>query len=284
MEGDALMKTGSQGAGVLLRRTLSWWFALIAITTTFTLLSSPSLIPQRSLWNLFEIVLNNAAIALPFVAFVVGLAALRSSDEIPSPRGLRRVAVRVVGAATLLAAVSYGLIDQAVPRAGYADDASIGVDMETRYPFGPKTSTNLRRQLDAVDGVPAGGYSFSASRPLAQPPNWLRFRIHQEAAYPLFALPNALLGFLVALLTFHLPTMRRKHARWTAGLVSTVAFLAPAMFLSGWVRGSPERSGILAAWGPLVVPVVGLLVTLALARGKLARPSASAPRQGSADP
>ena len=81
MGGKPLMKTGSQERWALLRRPLSWWFALIAITTTFTLLSSPSLIPQRSLWNLLEIVLNNAAIVLPFVTFVVGLAALRSGSR-----------------------------------------------------------------------------------------------------------------------------------------------------------------------------------------------------------
>jgi hypothetical protein len=117
-----------------------------------------------------------------------------------------------------------------------------------------------------VEAHPPDSFSFQVDRPLQRPPNWLTYLIHGPAAIAAFAVLSALIGWLTAGLTTGLSPPIRFSARWAIGLASALSFLLVEFAAGDWVRADPSHSGLLAAWGPLVLPLLILVVLRFLAR------------------
>jgi len=136
--------------------------------------------------------------------------------------------------------------------------AGVGVDVSQRYPTGPTTLGGLRELRTRVLENPPEEFSLSAERLLDAPPNWISFQIHTLFALSLFAILAALLGALTAGLTTGLSPPARKNARWASGLASGVLFFIGESLGGEWVRADALHSGVLGAWGAMVIPVLEL--------------------------
>lgn len=229
-----------------------WWFLLAGPTLLATLVLSPAVAGQDTLLGALEYLLGASAQTLPFAAFAGGLAC---------PRGERDGWPRMASALALgVAVVAYGLGEFALPWVEYEVDRAAGASISTVYPHGPETPSNLRAVREAVISASPPEYSFGIQQPLAHPPNWLTHRIHQPIAFALLAIPNAILGALVASLTHGLPPPRRRRRRWTAGLALALTVLAAVVAADGWIVADADRSGLVSGWAPLLVPLAWLIV------------------------
>lgn len=244
----------------LVRRTLSWWLPLAVIMMGVTILASPGFMASRALWDFVGLAVERLGFTVPYIAFVTGVAAVKSGRG-ENPGTERRTVARVLMAASLLAITGYTLGSVVDPLLEHRADAERGVDLAKRYPFGPDTPRGLLRLRDAVEASPPAEYSFSANNPMDTPPNWLTYQFHSWIALAFLALPNALLGYLVALLTSDFRPIRRRQARWAAGLGVSLLYLAVGMWISARVRVSPDNSGVFAAWLPLLGPCLLTLAT-----------------------
>jgi hypothetical protein len=216
----------------------------LAVLSTYGL--SPSLVGQDGAWGVAEYVLGSAGLMAPFAVFSGGLAFSSASKRF---RALLPLATGVAIASYLCTAV-------ATPMAEYNVDLRAGADVAAVYPFGPETPSGLARLRAAMRERPTVQYSFRLDSPLSWPPNWVTHRLHQGVSFSLFALPNALLGLLVGLLTASRPPPARRRTRWTAGLAVAVLFFGAVVLADGWVTGDPTVSGVASGWLPLIVPVV----------------------------
>jgi hypothetical protein len=204
---------------------------------------------------------------LPFTAFAGGLAA-HAVLTVPSvlKRGL------------VVAAISYSLLGFASPIALYLDGRRTGVEVDVVYPFGPNTPQGLVANRSAVRNDPPEQYSFRVEDPLSTPPNWLTYLLHSAIAVSVFSVLSALLGQLAAKLTTGLSPPNRRNARWALGLASGIPFFVAETAGGEWVRADLSNSGLVGAWLPLVVPLLGLGVLSLLVRWKRPDdPAASAP-------
>jgi len=243
----------------LVLRTVSWWLPIGLVLMVVAMVATPSHSLWRSVWGLAEWASNRLGFTLSFVTFVTGLAAASPGRTSEPWTEVRRTIVRLLMAASLLAVVGYAIGGVASPLLEYRYHAQEGADLAARYPFGPLTPGNVVRQREAAAATSPEDYTFSINRPGDRPPNWLTFLIHSPMSLMVFALPNALIGYLFALLTVNLRPIRRRQARWAAGVGMSLVFLVPLMTLGRWVRASPENSGLLAAWLPLLAPCVMVL-------------------------
>jgi len=192
---------------------------------------------------------------LPFVTFAGGLPN-------PNPTPSRSVAVRAAGTAILLFLVTaYG-----EPLAEYRSRAEIGLDPAIQFPKGPRTPGGLLSLRAAVRTSPPDRFSFSIDLPFAWPPNWLLFSFHLFLVLSAYCVLSAFLGQLTAYLTNGLSPPVRTNTRWALGLLYAFLFLAALAVGNWWVRQAPSNSGPVAAWAPLVVPLIELGLLMWLAR------------------
>ena len=204
---------------------------------------------------------------LPFAVFSGGLAVHGTLS-----------AVHVLKRGLVIAAISYGLLGFLAPTAEYLVRKSGGVDVAALYPFGPNTPENLISRRAAVESDPPEDYNFRLDAPLSRPPNWLTYLLHQTVVLAFFAVLSALLGQLAAKLTTGLSPPNRRNARWALGLASGIAFFVAETAGGEWVRADPSNSGMVGAWLPLVVPLLGLGILSLLVRWRRPDdPAASAP-------
>lgn len=198
---------------------------------------------------------------LPFAAFAGGVA------------GHSSLSVRdLVWRAASLVAISYLMLAFLAGIASYSEQARWGTDVEAVFPFGPRTPRGLLAHMEAIEADPPDAFSFRASQPLALPPNWLTYLLQSSAAAAAFAMLSALIGFWGAMVTTGLSPPNRRNARWALGLGSGILFFAAVVAGSEWVRSSPENSGLLGAWLPLLVPLTELALLIWVSR---ARPAPS---------
>lgn len=212
-----------------------------------------SLLLEGGGWGLVRVVHLSPGwigLFLPFTAFAGGLT---------SEGGL--VSGRLVRRGLLVLLFSYALLGFGAPMGSYLDDKSSGADVALLYPTGPGTPLDLLELRSAIEADPPEAYSFRATRPYANPPNWIGYLIFSPMALAFYSVFSILLGSRVAKLTSGLSPPSRLNARWALGLLFGVLFFLAVVGGGEWVRDDPSRSGILAAWVPLVVPVLilGLL-------------------------
>jgi hypothetical protein len=245
--------------------TVRWWIALSAVALLGLYLSGGGLAAVRTWWGFVDAAASRIGVAFPFAAFAAGIAGAALAVR-------RRAAVVVVMLTSLgLGVISYVAGSLVAPIAEMEAYRRIGVDLQVRYPLGARTMFELVRRRDRLLRSPPAEYSFSVERPLDHPPNWLLYLVHQPIAFVVFGVTNAVLGLLVGWATTGLSPPRRGHTRWALGLASAIAFFVPASAGARWVRVSPESSAVLAAWLPLVVPLVAIALAYAIVRSRLRR-------------
>jgi hypothetical protein len=227
----------------------------MALVLAFQLLGSPEPRILQSAWDALHHLATLSGFLLPFAAFVGGLAT--SPDR--SVRGL-------VARAAALGLLAYVLQAYVSPVAQYEAQLHRGADTAVRFPMGPEIPSALKAQRDWVENHPPDQFSHSTNAPLEAPPNWLTFLLHTPVAMAAFAIFAALLGWVSALLTSGLSPPARANARWALGVLSGVAFMVTQALAGDWVLGSPSASGVLAAWGPLLLPLLELLLLAGLVR------------------
>ena len=193
-------------------------------------------------------------LSLPFTAFAGGVAA--GGD-------LRRCGLLRWG--LVVAGLSYGLLAFAAPLADYSIQIRPGTERSLVFPTGPRTPFGLIELRSEIEADPPGAFTFRVEAPLTLPPNWLTYLLHSSATVAIYSLLSVLLGYRSAGLTSGLSPPNRRNARWALGLFFAVAFFVAEVVGGQWVRGDPSRSGILAAWVPLVLPSLLLLALEALA-------------------
>ncbi len=230
-----------------LRPALLWTGVLVCMVVVFHALAVAQPRPW-SVWDWLSFVSLQVGLIIPFATFAGGIALAHT-------RGRR---TRLVWMAGLIAAVTaYAMSEFVSPLADYADWARNGEVVETR-PFGPRTPLGTLRQLSFVEANPPEEYTLGDSA--RTPPNRVRLLLHMPLALSAFALLNTLLGLLTAGLTSTLPPPSRRNARFAVGLAGGLAYFTAVYFAAHSDRDWLNVSGVLAAWLPLAVPLVQVVV------------------------
>ncbi|MDE2752975.1 MAG: hypothetical protein OXI83_10395 [Gemmatimonadota bacterium] len=242
-------------AGACFRAMAPWLLLLVGGKVILTQLWSP-LEVVSSLPRWLSLIVDDLALALPFVLFAVGLALGRVLGH--SGRAFR-VAVLVGLSVSIL---SYGLDAWVEP--GLEDRILVarGAEADTRQ-FGSQTPVGILRNLVFVETNPPPRYSLETSSPQEFPPNVLLWRLHQPLALAVFGIANVLLGLLASELTIDLSNRVRRNVRLAIGVGGGIAFLVGVVGASpveAFLRDGTMRSGIAGAWLPLLIPLIEGLV------------------------
>jgi hypothetical protein len=238
--------------------TALWLLGMLAVGLAYFLLTGPAWRPPGGLWRVMEVVVKWAGLFVPFTAFAGGLRVHRMVGS-----------GSVLAWAVLLAVLSYGLLAYAGPVVNYQVRDAAGLEVEGLFPFGPEVPGFLRALRAHVEANPPAKPGFSTDAPLALPPNWLTYRLHMPAAVAAFSVLSALLGWVAGYVTIMKPPAPRRNARWFLGVALGMVFMVTVVAAGDWVRRDPAHSGVLAAWGPLLVPGVCLAVLAAIVRRRL---------------
>ncbi len=199
--------------------------------------------------------LGDLGVFLPFLLFAGGCALL---GVLGLSRRLARVAI---GVGILSAIVSYASSALVAPVLAHRALADAGI-VETRS-FSPRTPIAIVRNLRFVRDNPPAEYSLSVNTPDRRPPPVLEWQLHRPASIAVFGVINLLLGILAAEATLKMNRPRRWNSRLAIGVAGAVAFyLLQEMGspIQSFLRGDPMGSGVLAAWGPLALPLAEVLV------------------------
>lgn len=241
---------------------LPWLLLLVAGNLLLTwppLLGDPT--PLGWIW-LFT---QQTAFLLPFLLFAVGVTLWR---KLGYSRRVLRVGV-LAGVSVVLA--SYLLGSWLAPELDDRNLARLGAEMEDTRRFGPPTPVGLARNLRFVEANPPAEYGLRADTPHLFPPNVLRWKLHSPVALAVFGLLNVILGVLSAELTVVLSRGRRRTARIMIGVLGGMAFYACFVLaepVEPFLRDGTMRSGVAAAWVPLLLPVAEGLILGYLVRGR----------------
>lgn len=257
-------KVASSTAWHIAKPMLLWWLALVAAKPLLSF-RWPPFEWSGGLVRFLRTIIDDTGFVLPFLVFA-GAVALRNTCGF-SGRVLRATAV--LGVAT--SAVSYALAAWVAPTIHDRELALSGPEAADVRRFGPRTPAGVLRNLRFVEANPPSQYSLRVAEPERFPPNVLRWELHLSATVALFAVINALLGLLAADLTVDLRRGNRRNARLAIGLMSGIAFLGIVLLTepTGLFLLSGElRSGILAAWVPLLLPTAGCLLLVYLVRSR----------------
>ena len=225
--------------------------------------SAPRDLPEPLLFWLLAASADLAFI-VPFALFAAGVVLARKL-------GLSRRLFRAAATVGILMSVASYLLGAWVNPV--LEDRWLGpIEELAALGFTPQTPVGIARHLRFVEANPAEEYSLRIEAPRQWPPNVLRWELHSRMVLMVFGLINVLLGALTAALTADLTRGRRRNACLAIGFVGAIAFLAcvtgaaPAPALA---RGWTMLPGIVAAWGPLAVPVAEALLLGHLARSRM---------------
>jgi len=244
--------------GVFFRSTLFWTAALLAVPTSAQLFGSSPFGGDWTGWEGLSLLTAWAGLFLPFAAFSGGLV---TSGELSVSR--------LAFSASAISLLSFLLLGYLLPTLQYRVEADLGLDVEERYPTGANTIRGLGEWRGLVQQTPQEEFSLSVERPLQTPPNWITYLIHSSIVQSLYAVLAALLGALVGVFTTGLSPPTRRHANWAAGLFSGILFFVVQTLGGDWVRADPLNSGVLGAWGPMLLPLLELgVLYLLLARAR----------------
>lgn len=236
--------------------TLRWLAILLAVPVVAQLIGGPPPPGGWTPWKVLFLLSGWTGFFLPFAIFAGGLAGVRT---LPPGRFLM-----ASGGVSLLCLILLGF---AQPRLEYRINRDQGEALvRKRYPSGPPTLGGLLELRARIREAPPGPVSFSVEAPLMAPENWVTHRIHLPLMTGVLAILMAVLGALSGTVTSGIPPPWRLLVRWAVGLgfsVLSFSFLAAA---GDWVRGDPSPSGVLAAWVPILPPLLGIGLCLLLLR------------------
>ncbi len=255
----------------ILRKAAFWTAALLTVPAALQFLSGP---PVGSRWALFEglfLLTGWIGLLLPFSAYAGGLAGSRKT-------GVHRLFL----CGALISFSSLALLGYASPTLEFHAAISSGVDVAERFPTGPRTIPSLLSIRAEIEQNPPERFSFRVGELERSPPNWITYRVHSLISISLYAILATLLGFFSGTLTKGLSPPARRNARWAIGLFSGVVFFTAEAMGGDWVRADPSHSGILGAWGPILIPFVelGVIYLLLLRSGERATLSEGHPSNG----
>ena len=231
------------------------WFLLLVVGNLF--LIWPPLEGDATLLRWMWMLTHHTAFVLPFVLFAAGVALTR---RLGYSRRVLRVGV-LVGIPVV--AASYLLGSWLAPELDDRSLATLGAGMEDTGRFGPRTPVGVARNLRFVEANPPAEYGLRADTPHRFPPNVLRWALHSPVALAVFGLFNVIIGVLSAEATVGLSRGSRRNARIVIGVLGGSAFYA-CYVLAGpvepFLQDGTMRSGVAAAWIPLVLPAAECLI------------------------
>ena len=237
------------------------WLLMLVVGNLF--LIWPPLEGDATLLRWVWMFTEHVAFVFPFLLFAAGVRLWRKLGY-----SLRVFRVGALVGVSVVAA-SYLLGSWLAPELGDRHVASLGAEMEDTRRFGPRTPVGVLRNLRFVEANPPAEYSLRASTPDRFPPNVLRWELHSKVALAVFGLFNVILGVLSAELTVDLARGCRRNARIVIGVLGGMAFYA-CHVLAGpvepFLRDGTMRSGVAAAWVPLLLPAAECLVLGCLVR------------------
>ena len=244
------------------RKPFSWVMASFRAMAPWLLLLVGGRVILTLLWSPFEeasslsrwlwLIVEDIALAVPFLLFAVGLVLGRALGH--SGRAVR-VAV-LIGVAVSI--VSYSLDAWVVPEIEDRILVARGAEADIRR-FGSQTPVGILRNLEFVQTNPPPKYSLRTSSPQEFPPNVLLWRLHQPLALAVFGIANVLLGLLASELTVDLSNRVRRNVRLAIGVGGGIVFLVGVVVASPvepFLSDGTMRSGITGAWLPLLIPVI----------------------------
>jgi hypothetical protein len=238
-----------------LRATFRWATALVVLTVVYALVKD-ALEDTAFVWPWLSFTIPaNFSIFLPFTAFAGGIALCRV-------RGLRTTLV----SAALVGLIGYGLGSYVSPVTSYLVEREFYEERPELLPFGPWTPGAHLRNLEYLEENPTADPE--SGSPLRRPANRLRLNLHTPIAFAILTVLFALLGRLVAVHTTGLSPPVRRNTRWALGLGNSIVVFLPWFVLNLRIIEDPSFSGILGAYGPLLVPLVELLALYLWTRRK----------------
>ena len=202
-------------------------------------------------------VAGDVGLFLPCLGFAAGTALTRVG-------GLSR---RLVGIAVVVgissAALGYGCSEVLKPVLVHRSLAAQLPAIEEAHPFGPRTPAGLVRNLTFVRQNPPTEFGLGTSQLRSRPPEVLRWELHRPIALAVFGIINLFLGALVAEATVRMGRPGQWNTRLAIGVVGAITFFALQEMgspIQSFLRGDPMGSGVLAAWGPLALPLAEALL------------------------
>jgi len=236
-----------------------WMLGLVGLSLSAWLVSPEAGARPWTFWGGLCLFLGWISLFLPCVTFAGGLA---NSSPVPT----RAVTMRSLG----IAVIFYGSSAFAEPVAKHRfRQESVGNQAgDTR--LGPRTPWAILAQRSANRASPPESYSFSVEHPFDRPPNWLLFSFWSSISLSVYCVLAAFLGQIVAFLTSGLSPPSRANTRWAVGLVTATLVLTAFVMGDSWVRQDVSHSGVVGAWAPLLVPLLGLWVLMWLAQRRVA--------------
>ena len=239
------------------------WFLLLVLGKLA--LSWPPFLGEATSLRWAWLFAEDVALVLPFLLFAAGVALARTLGY---SRRVRRTGA-VVGIS--VAAASYVLGSWVAPVLDDRYLAGLGSETEDMRRFGAQTPVGITRNIRFVEANPPEEYSRQADAPHRLPPNVVRWEVHAPLALAVFGILNVFIGALAAELTIRLTRGSRRNARMAIGVVGGIAFFAWHVLASPaepFLRDGTIRSGVVAAWLPLGLPVAELLILSYLVRGR----------------
>lgn len=241
---------------VVMRAVLPWLLLLVFLRP----LATPEWPPYEwtgSLSRWVAGVLGDVGLFLPFLLFAGGSALVRT---VGLSRRLARIAVAI---GIVSAALAYACSAVFKPMLVHRSVTEQFPGVEEVHPFGPETPTGLVRNLRFVEQNPPSEFSLSADQPRRRPPEVLLWGLHRPIALAVFGVINLFLGMLVVEVTMGMRRPRQWNTRLAIGVVGAIVFyslMEVGSPIQSFIRGDPMASGILAAWGPLALPMTQALL------------------------
>lgn len=257
-ERPPVLSSVAAGVGSLLP-----WCALLLGVKTLLLFQWPSdgQFAAVSWWVWWAA--NDLGFILPFLLFAGGVKLSRVMGY------SRRLLPTAIGFALAFGAVSYCLAAWGAPELESRYWDTLGDETVAQRPFGAATPPGILRNLRAVEGNPPTEFSLRAGSPSQNPPNILRWYLHLPFTMVVFSLLNTLAGVFAAQLTENLGRGPRRNTLLALGVLGGLAFFGVQMLaapIEPFLRDGTMRSGVVAAWIPLVVPLLLTTALLGIAR------------------
>lgn len=206
---------------------------------------------------------DEAGFILPFVLFAGGL-------KVAQVLGYsRRLLPTAIAFGLTVGGVSYYLTAWGAPELESRYWDTLGEEIVAQRTFGAATPPNILENLRMVEDNPPAEYSLGVSNPSQAPPNVLRWRLHLPIAMAVFGLINTMMGVLAAQLTENFGRGPRRNVLLALGVLGGVAYFGAVMIagpVEPFLRDGTMRSGVVAAWIPLVVPFLLASVLFGIAR------------------
>ena len=233
------------------------WLGLLVVLQTVVTSEWPPYAWSGSPTRWASVVVADIGLFLPFLLFAGGSALVRVV-------GISRRAVRIAIAIGIVAGVLAYLCSAVFrPALVHRSLTQQIANVEEVQPFGPFTPSGLVRNLRFVEQNPPREFSLSTDQLQRRPPNVLAWELHSPIAMAVFGIINLFLGMLVAEATIGMRRPRQWNTRLAIGVVGAIAFYSLMEMgspIQSFLRGDPMKSGVLAAWGPLALPVAQALV------------------------